>query len=137
VDPYVDSVTFWTRVQQTFAGKTALLATCNLQPNVSVIFMRLPDGGLSSLWATDNGAPFYVTPANSLTTADGANSYTKADVIQTLAAIISDFQPGEIGSQDSTFAYGDDHQDHITSALFALEAEHIYPRPHRMRQFRG
>jgi LmbE family N-acetylglucosaminyl deacetylase len=137
VDPYADSATYWTISSKTYAGKTVVLSTLNLNPSVSVLFIRLPDGGLSSLWSTTNGPPFFVNPVASLTTADNANTYTKADLINTLSAIISDFQPGSTGTQDCTFAYGDDHQDHITSALFALEAEHTYWRPHLMRQFRG
>ena len=137
VDIYADSASFWTCAPRTYAGRAVRVCTFNLQPSVSVAFLRLPDGGLSSLWDTDAGAPFYVTPAATLTAYDGSAQYTKAQLIATLAALIADYQPGAINTQDSTFAYGDDHQDHISSALFALEAEHRYGARHSLRQFRG
>ena len=123
-DPYTDSATYWTCGNRTYNGFPVRLCTLTQNANVSVVFLRLPDGYLSSLWATDSGAPFYVSPKATLTTADGANTYTQTGLIATLAAIFTDFAPARIGTLDSTFAYGDDHQDHVTSALFTLEAAH-------------
>ena len=136
VDRFVNAATFWTCAPQTWAGKAVRLCTFNLMPSVSVAFMRLPDAGLSSLWDTDGGAPFFVAPAATLTAYDGSATYTKSELIATTLAMLNDFKPAMIGTSDSTFAYGEDHQDHVTSALFTLEAEHGYALPHLMRVFR-
>lgn len=137
VDPTVSGSTYWTCGSRTFAGKSVRVCTSNLMSTVSVAFLRLPDGSLSSLWSPTNGAPFYVTPAATLTAYDGSATYTKTDLIATLRAMLDDFKPAAIGTSDSSFAYGDDHQDHITSALFTLEAERGWNQPHRLRLFRG
>ena len=136
-DIYADSATYWTCGNHTYNGFPVRLCTMTQNTNVSVVFMRLPDGGLSSLWATDSGAPFYVSPKSTLTTADGANTYTRANAISTLAAIFADFAPARLGTMDSTFAYGDDHQDHVTSALLALEAAHQWGLALETRIYRG
>jgi hypothetical protein len=137
IDPYTSGSSYWTCGSRVYAGKSVRVCTSNVMSTVSVAFMRLPDGSLSSLWSTTNGAPFYVTPAATLTAYDGSATYTKAELIATLRAMLDDFKPGAIGTTDSSFAYGEDHQDHITSALFALEAERGWSQPHRLRLFRG
>jgi hypothetical protein len=127
----------WSCVPQTYVlNKTVILCTLNPQPLVSVAFMRLPDGGLASLWARDSGPPFYVTPVPTLPTADNASVYNRAQITQVLSALMLEFAPDRLGTQDSTLAYGPDHSDHIASALFALEAEHTYIRPHQLRMYR-
>ena len=125
-DIYTDAATYWTCGSHSYNGFAVRLCTLTQNPNVSLVFLRMPDGGLSSLWATTSGEPFYVTPKSTLTTADGAITYTRSAFIATLAAILSDFAPARIGSMDGTFAYGDDHQDHVASALFTLEARHLF-----------
>jgi hypothetical protein len=136
-DQYVDSATYWTCGAQPFAGKNPRVCSLIQNPNVSVVFMRLPDGGLASLWSRTSGGPFYVTPATSLTSYDGVNTYSRQGLTDTLTAIINGFQPVRIGVQDSSFAYGDDHADHISAGLFALVASHAYSGPHGLIMYRG
>lgn len=121
---YDDSASYWTCGPHPFNGFPVQLCSLTQNPLVSLVFLRLRDGSLSSLWDTDSGAPFYVTPAATLTSADGVNTYTKASLTATVASIFADFPAARVGTLDSTFAYGDDHQDHVTSALLALDATH-------------
>ncbi len=136
-DPYADSITYYTCGPKTFNGFPVQMCTMNANPLVTVVFMRLGDGDLSSLWDTDGNAPFYVTPSATLKSADGVNTYSKTTLIATIAAIMRDFNPSRLGTMDSTFAYGDDHQDHVTSALLAIEAAHLYGVPMDHRIYRG
>ena len=134
---YDDSATYWTCGSHTYNGFAVRQCALTQNPDVSLVFLRLGDGALSSLWDTDSGAPFYVTPAATLTSADGVNTYSKASLIATMASIFADFAPARVGTLDSTFAYGDDHQDHVTSALLSLEATHQWGASVATRIYRG
>lgn len=136
-DPIVDSATYWTCGPHTYAGMSEQLCTLTQNPALSVVFLRLLDGSVSSLWASDGGAPFYVTPAATLTSVDGLNTYTKARFIEVMAAIFADHAPERVGMLDNTFAYGDDHADHVASALFALEALHQWGVAAQVRIYRA
>jgi LmbE family N-acetylglucosaminyl deacetylase len=127
----------WTCTTRTYlTNKVVRVCTLDANPLVSVLFMRLPDGSVASLWARDAGPPFYTPPVARLTSVDNAATYTRPELIATLSAIIADFRPDRVGIQDATFAYGPDHSDHIASALFALEADHSYTPPHQVRVYR-
>jgi len=135
----------WTCAAQTYlTNKVVRVCTLSTQPLVSVVFMRLPDGGtdpinqpgMAALWAGS------VPSLTSLTRPDDtpptpSSTYTRSELVQVLAALIADFAPDRIGTQDSTQAYGPDHADHVASAQFALEAEHTYARSHELRMYRG
>jgi LmbE family N-acetylglucosaminyl deacetylase len=127
----------WNCGNHTYAGKTAILCTLPAQSLVSVVFLRLPDGGLPALWATDSGPPFWVTPVASENTVDGVNTYTRSDLINVLSAIMTDVAPQRLGTLDSTLANGDDHTDHVTSGMFALEAVHAYGSVPEIKVYRG
>ena len=136
-DPIVDSATYWTCGPHTFAGAQAQLCTLTQNPRVAVIYLRVHDGALSTLWATDNGPPFFATPVPTLTSVDGLNTYTKAGLVDVIAAIFAENKPERVGMLDSTFAYGDDHADHHAAGLFALEALHQWGGVTQARIYRG
>jgi LmbE family N-acetylglucosaminyl deacetylase len=135
----------WTCAAQTFlTNKVVRVCTLNAQPLVSVVFMRLPDGGtdpvnqpgLAALWA--GGVP----SLTSLTRPDDvpatpSSTYTRAELIQVLAALIADFAPDFVGTQDSSQAYGPDHADHIATAQFVMEGDHAHSHSHELRMYRG
>lgn len=129
----------WTRRTDTIGGHTVVIDTLADRPEISLLYLRLPDGG--------NGAGF---PANSneslqklwtgvlpsIHTVDGTGSYTKATLISTLAAIMDTFQPTVIRTLDYTGNYGDgDHGDHHTSAFAALAAHKSYTTPHQITAY--
>jgi len=127
----------WSCGSRTYAGKTAQFCTLTAQPLVTTVFLRLPDGGLPQLFFTDSGPPFWITPVSSENTVDGANTYTRANLISVLAAIITEVAPQRLGTLDSTLANGDDHTDHVTSAMFTLEALHTTAGVSEVRAYRG
>ena len=125
-NPNVDAATYFTCGNVTYNGQAVRQCTLTQNPSVSLVFLRLLDGAVASLWATDAGPPFNVTPVASLTTVDGVNTYTRSSLMATLVAMFADFAPARVGTLDSTLAYGFDHTDHVASALFALEAMHTW-----------
>ena len=136
-NPVDDLATYYTCGNHTYNGFPVRLCTMTQNTKVSLVFLRLPDGDVASLWATNAGAPFFVTPVSTLATADAVNTYTRSAFIATLAAVFADFAPERIGTMDSTLAYGFDHEDHVASALFALEATHAWGVSTDTRIYRG
>lgn len=132
-----NAVKDWTCTPRSFHGKTVSSCVLSTAPHVSVVFMRLPDGGLSSLWSTEFGPPFWVSPVASLASVDNAYSVTKAEAITLIYDLIADFRPALIGTQDGSLAYGDDHQDHMASGLMVMDASFRYAEPLAYRIFRG
>ena len=128
-------------------GHSIVLETLVEQPRISLVFMRMPDGGypagtgtarygyqsLMQLW--DSGNPGSGGPAkSSITTVDGSNTYGYQDLINTLASLMQSFEPQLIATQDftETFTSGDDHRDHIATAYFARAASKLYEAPHQL-----
>ena len=108
-------------------GHALVLNTLTGNPNVSVVFMRLPDGNtngtgfpdsnhesLQSLWASKIPAVHAI---------DGSTSYTREDLIATLTSIMVAFQPGTVRTQDFVGTFGGgDHSDHYATAYFTQAA---------------
>lgn len=119
----------WNCATQTYlTNKRVVVCRLASLPRISLAFMRLPDGGLLSLWS--NQVP-------TLTTVDGSSVYSRAELINVLATIISQGTPARVGTLDSTGAYGSDHNDHVTVGFLTLEAEHRYTGTHELRIYRG
>jgi LmbE family N-acetylglucosaminyl deacetylase len=122
----------WTTADAGIAGRTIPVATLTGKPTVSLAFLRLPDGypggtghpdtgsqSLQKLWLDD-------VAMDSLGT--GSSTYTRAGLINTLAALMSAYQPTEVNTQDHAGSFGDgDHSDHHATAYFAQAAEQAYP----------
>jgi LmbE family N-acetylglucosaminyl deacetylase len=99
----------WSCAAATYAGKPTVKCTLSGKPTVKMVFLRLLDGSLNEL-------PI----GNTVGTIDASTTYTAAQLTATLAAIQTEVQPGHVGTLDGTLAHGPDHQDHITSAIFAF-----------------
>ncbi len=121
----------WWSGTQTIAGRQLQVRELN-GTNVSVIFLRLPDPtngdpSLAELWAN-------TTPT--LSSRDGANTYTREQLIHTLHQIMIDSAAERVSTLDSTNTHLSDHRDHIHSALFALVAHERYSAPHTLSIYR-
>lgn len=108
---------------------------------VSVVFLRLPDGnlrgqgfestghtGLRQLWAGE---------AEHLTSVEGTNSYSRAELLEVLTALMNRAAADCVGTLDASGMYDGDHVDHRHAAKFAFEAHRAYARPHVFSQYRG
>lgn len=125
-------------------GHTLSLETLKAEPRVTLVFMRLPDGGypggdgtptygeksLKKLWNSGNGG----SPSDgSITAVDGSETYEYQDLVDTLAALMTSFEPQWIATQNYTGAFGNgDHPDHVATAKFVQKAQSGYAAPHRL-----
>ncbi len=126
----------WTASTITANGHPILLETLTDEPTVSIVFMRLPDGG----WPNGTGTSMYGFESlmllwegsiTTITADDDSTSYTQQDLVNTLAALMTSFQPQLIAVQDyvGTFGQGD-HPDHYATADFSQLAQEQYTSPH-------
>jgi LmbE family N-acetylglucosaminyl deacetylase len=115
-------------------SKTAYISLANLKnnPNVSLIFLHLPDGNpegqgfaatnYESLGKLETGA---IAKIHSV---DGQSSYTSDQLITALTELINVYQPDEIRTQ-ATHNLSEryvDHSDHLAAGNFAKNAHQKY-----------
>jgi LmbE family N-acetylglucosaminyl deacetylase len=135
----------WTASDQPFGEKLIRIYTLDAAPNISVAFLRLPDGNVNT------GGGYAVTGYQSMqrlwegeiatmSSLDGANTYTKAELIQTLVDLMMDLRAQHIQTQDGSNLYGNDHPDHRYGARCVFEAHQIYAASgahHTFTTYRG
>lgn len=117
----------WTDAVLDVAGHPLRLSTLSAHPRVSLLFLRLPDGNLN-----DGGFPatghvsvhrLWTGATTCVQCVDGSSSYTRDDLIDTLAAVMDDVAPDVVRMLDVVGAVGDgDHPDHHASAYVAHAA---------------
>jgi LmbE family N-acetylglucosaminyl deacetylase len=139
----------WTRSESTVAGHTLHIATLTGKPTVSQVYMRLPNGGqngtgyaatgfksLPKLWRSHNPEPAGLTPISELSALDGSATYTYEGLLATLEALIAEFEPEVISTQDFTHEFGTgDHADHITVAKLTRIAADNWTAEHVLRSY--
>ena len=132
----------WTASKATVSGRTILVQTLTGAPNVSLAFMRLPDGNrrgtgmishhhesLMRLWEGS---------IRSISAIDGSASYTDASLRDTLTELMVDFQPTTVRTQDWTATFGQgDNADHIAAALYVRAAHQNYGSAHTLLGYGG
>jgi uncharacterized repeat protein (TIGR01451 family) len=101
--------------------------------NVTLVFMRLPDGhhgegypstgyeSLQELWGA--GIP-------TIHAIDGSTAYTKQQLVDALTALMNQYRPDTIRTQDYLGYAPGDHSDHYATARFANQAQLQYPTRH-------
>jgi len=128
----------WKQTSLTVNGHQLAMFTLTGKPNITEIFLRLPDGNPDGSGATDHHRQSLLKlRANqipSIDTVDGSGSYTKASLLATVTALVEDFAPDVIRTQD--YAAGDfqpigDHADHTCAAYLAHAASDAYSQPHQ------
>lgn len=123
------------------AGRTVELRTLTSAPQVSLVFLRLPDGNGhgAGFSATDfeSLAKLWNKSLDTLHPLDGSPGYTKKELVRMLLALMTEFHAQIIDTQDYTGHFAGDHSDHITAAHFAHAAERRYRPPHATRVYRG
>jgi hypothetical protein len=140
--------------------------TLDAQPKVALVFFRLSASAseagnvcpssttnLRGLWL--NGS---TSPTLAMTSLDGANTYTRAQLVTALANLLRRLHPVRIGTLDATglFGSGDDpsglqlvypalggrcyfydHSDHFYSGRFTGEARDLLAAPPTLGMYRG
>jgi LmbE family N-acetylglucosaminyl deacetylase len=133
----------WTTSTITVNGHPMVQDTLNGQPNVTLVFMRLPDGGYpdgdgTALYGYQSLKKLWQGTISSIEAVDGSTSYTRSDLITTLGALMTSYAPRWISTQDYVGTFGDgDHPDHYATADFAEAAHQLYTAPHDFIGFVG
>ncbi len=132
----------WQQRAVTVNGHQMTVAYLDGTPNVTLLFLNLPDGGM-------HGAGFARTNKETLSdlrdgrisilhSEDGVSAYSYNDLAGTLTSIMELYQPGEVHTQDynSNLADGD-HSDHHAAGYFTKVAYKSYSRPSVLRVYAG
>jgi LmbE family N-acetylglucosaminyl deacetylase len=133
----------WATSALTVGSHQIVLDTLTAQPNVTVAFMRLPDGGYpdgtgTTMYGFQSLMQLWLGSESSMTAVDGSTSYVSQDLISTLASMMSSFQPQLIVVQDYVNTFGDgDHMDHYAAAQFAQSAHNLYATSHSFVGYMG
>jgi LmbE family N-acetylglucosaminyl deacetylase len=139
----------WSNSEESFAGHSLHVATLAGNPGLSEVYMRLPNGGrsgagypatgrvsLPKLWRSHNPQPASLTPINELSALDGSATYTYEGLLATLKALVLDFEPDVILTQDVAEEFdASDHDDHIVTARLAKLTDGSYPAEHLLRSY--
>lgn len=104
------------------------LFTLRDAPQISLVFMHMPDGGLDGFGYPTTGfeslMKLWEGDIESIGTVDGSFArYTRDGLLDVLTEIIEDFEPDRINTLDYVNSIGDgDHPDHYTTGFFADHA---------------
>ncbi len=125
----------WTQTDAGISGHPMPLFTLSGRPNISLVFMRLPDGNLDGSGFSSTGheslQKLWQGSISTIHVIDGSSSYSKTSLTTTLTALMTAYQPTQIRTQDYLGAYGDgDHSDHHTAGYFTQAAQQQYTTTH-------
>jgi len=117
------------------AGEYVTIATPRTNIHVSLIFLNLPDGGLTGEGFPDSGHDSLQKLRSgtiaSIHAVDGQSSYTSGQLTTALTMLMNTYQPAVIRTQASdTSERYPDHSDHITTGWFASKAVEQYDLQH-------
>ncbi|KAL2787381.1 putative deacetylase LmbE-like domain-containing protein [Aspergillus keveii] len=126
-----DAPDIWTEKDAGIPGHEAPLFTLNQDPNVSLVFLRLPDGHLQGqgfdVTGNESLQKLWEGVIPSIRTISGSSSYTKDELLKALISLMVDFGPERVNTLDYVHPYGDgDHSDHHSAAFFVAEAVKSY-----------
>ena len=132
----------WTTATAAVTGHAITQRTLAADPRISLLFLRLPDGGLDGQGlASTRGQSLKKLRDGSIGTIDtvvGGQSFTAAGLVDVLVALLRDFAPDAVHTLDFDGVDGDgDHSDHYAVAAFAAEAQARYSTPHSFVGFEG
>jgi len=132
----------WTTVDAGVPGHAVRLQTLVGAPNVSLVFMRLPDGNRTgaglALHDRESLMRLWLGGILSIHTVDESAQYTESSLRAALAALMSAFEPTTVRAQDWTIPFRrGDHADHTAAALFARQASQDYRSAHTLLAYGG
>lgn len=137
-------VNAWTATDRPIGDKLIRIYRLDAAPKVSTVFLRLPDGDRKGRGYAATGfqsmTRLWENRIIAISSLDGKNTYTKTELIQTLAYLMMDFRTHHVHTQDASNLYGKGHSGHQYGARFALEAHHIYAASgaqHTFTTYRG
>jgi LmbE family N-acetylglucosaminyl deacetylase len=121
------------------AEQSVVTLRLDAAPQVSVSFLRLPDGGhgggfvryghrsLPRLWRGEQPT---------ITAVDRSATYSRGDLIDTVLAIMQADRPATVRTQDFTGRFGDgDHDDHHVAGYVTRAASDRFGSAHRLESY--
>ncbi|AOY72472.1 chitobiase/beta-hexosaminidase C-terminal domain-containing protein [Paenarthrobacter ureafaciens] len=126
----------WTTSDAGVPNRPLTMQTLNGAPNISVVFMRLPDGfpnGLgSAAYNSQSILKLWDGRLSSIRPVDNAATFTKSQFQTALNRLVANFKPTTFRTQDWTGNFNSpyDHSDHWATAKFAQLATRSYTGPH-------
>ncbi|MDP9982522.1 LmbE family N-acetylglucosaminyl deacetylase [Pseudarthrobacter oxydans] len=132
----------WTTADAGIAGHPIPVATLDGATQLSLAFMRLPDGYRDGRGGSDYGyqslQKLYSGAISTITAVNRSSSYTLPELRATLLALMNSYQPDQISTLDFAGTYGDgDHSDHHAVAYLVLAAQQLYTTPHTITGYQG
>ena len=132
----------WTTADAGIAGHPIPVATLDGATQLSLAFMRLPDGYRDGRGGSNYGyeslQKLYSGAISTITAVNDSSSYTLPALQGTLLALMNAYQPDQIVTLDFAGAYGDgDHSDHHSVAYLVHAAQQQYTPAHTITGYQG
>ena len=130
----------WTLTDAGVSGHNIARYTLDTAPKISLVFLRLPDGGIDGNGFSSQGnkslKQLWNGDISSITSNDGANSYNKQGLTDALLALMNIVKPSRINTQDFIGSFSDgDHSDHHATAFFVKSAHNNYATLHTIYSY--
>ncbi|MGO8951650.1 MAG: PIG-L family deacetylase, partial [Ktedonobacterales bacterium] len=121
----------WNQADAGISGHPISVYTPADFSTVSLVFLRLPDGNVDGSGfpsdSYESSQKLWQGTIPTMRAVDGSTSYSQQDLINTLADLLSLFQPDQILTQDYAGTFGDgDHSDHHAVAYMTQAAVQQY-----------
>ena len=123
-------------------GHPIPLYTSRSNPRLSLAYLRLPDGRSDGSGFSSHGfqslQSLYDGSIASVSAIDGSSTYSRAQLLTTLAALMSQVGADIVNTQDFAGSFGDgDHSDHHAVAYLVREAHTAYSATHQLNAYLG
>lgn len=127
----------------TGSGQTIMVRTLNGKPNISLVYMRLPDGEPegtgTELYGWESLSRLLEGDISVINAVDDSAAYTSATLRNALLDLINAAQPDHILTMDYVNGIGtdSDNYDHHATALYAQDASRYASRGHSLTGYQG
>ncbi|MGV8964934.1 MAG: DUF7402 domain-containing protein [Cellulomonas sp.] len=132
----------WTVSDAGIPGRSIRMETLIGAPNISVIFMRLPDGNRRGTGMVrhhnESLMRLWLGSISSIDAIDGSGTYSDVSLRDTLTQLMVSFEPSTVRTQDWTAEFGNgDNADHVAIGLYARWADQGYRAAHTLSAYAG
>jgi LmbE family N-acetylglucosaminyl deacetylase len=132
----------WTTSELEVDARPIRVQTLTAASRISLVFMRLPDGNRQGTGMIrhhhESLMRLWQSSVTSITAVDGSASYIDSSLRTTLTALMVDFAPTTVRTEDWTAEFGKgDNADHIATALYVRAAQRDYAAAHTLLGYGG
>lgn len=132
----------WVESTRVVVDRPIAQATLVERPDVSLLFLRLPDGGIDGAGGTRSGEAslrkLWEGRIATISTVDSTASHSLIGLLEILRALFAEFAPDRIVTLDHVGAFDDgDHSDHHAVAYLTDLARETYEAEHSFAGYRG